>query len=86
MQISSRFTIAVHILTCIKYFEGHIFITSEFLAGSIGVNPVIIRQIIIKLKKAGIVKVGRGRGSFQRRMCLVKSSVLKRLLRKWKHI
>ena len=65
MQIASRFTIAVHILTCINYVEGHIFITSEFLAGSIGVNPVIIRQIIIKLKKAGIVKVGRGRGGIK---------------------
>ncbi len=65
MQISSRFTIAVHILACIKYFEGHVFITSDFLAGSIQVNPVIIRRVIIQLKAAGMVKVGRGRGGIK---------------------
>ena len=61
LQISSRFTIAVHILECIKYFEGEASITSEFLSGSIGVNAVIIRRIISQLKSAGLVKVGRGR-------------------------
>ena len=65
MQISSRFTIAVHILTCIKYFEGSTFITSDFLAGSIGVNPVIIRRIILQLKSAGMIRVGRGRGGIR---------------------
>ena len=44
MQISSRFTIAVHILTCIDYFADEYTITSDFLAGSVGVNPVIIRH------------------------------------------
>ena len=38
LQISSRFTIAVHILECIRYFEGEASITSEFLSGSIGVK------------------------------------------------
>ena len=59
MQISSRFTIAVHILTCINYFNEE-RITSDFLAGSIGVNPVIVRQVILKLKAANLVKVLRG--------------------------
>ncbi|MBR1437241.1 MAG: Rrf2 family transcriptional regulator [Synergistaceae bacterium] len=61
MQISSRFTIAVHILECIKYFEGRNAITSEFLSGSIGVNAVIIRRIISQLKAAGLVSVERGK-------------------------
>lgn len=61
MQISSRFTIAVHILECLKYFEGKIPVTSDFLSGSIGVNAVIIRRIISQLKAAGLVKVERGR-------------------------
>ena len=61
MQISSRFTIAVHILECIKYFEGKNAITSEFLSGSIGVNAVIIRRIISQLKAAGLVSVERGK-------------------------
>ncbi|MBQ7155627.1 MAG: Rrf2 family transcriptional regulator [Synergistaceae bacterium] len=62
MQISSRFTIAVHILTCIDYFHEEYTITSDFLAGSVGVNPVIIRQIILQLKAAGLVEVVRGKG------------------------
>ena len=61
MQISSRFTIAVHILTCIDYFVDERVITSEFLASSVGVNPVIIRQVILQLKAAGLVDVTRGK-------------------------
>ena len=61
MQISSRFTIAVHILACIDYFAEEHTITSEFLASSVGVNPVIIRQVILRLKAAGLVDVIRGK-------------------------
>ena len=61
MQISSRFTIAVHILTCIDYVADEYTITSDFLADSVGVNPVIIRQVILQLKAAGLVEVIRGR-------------------------
>lgn len=60
MQITSRFTIAVHIITCIDFFKGERKITSEFLAGSIGANPVIIRTVISKLKAAGIVYTSQG--------------------------
>ena len=65
MQITSRFTIAVHILACVKYFEGKVSLTSEFLAGSIGVNPVIVRQIISKLKSAGIIISKHGKGGLR---------------------
>ena len=61
VQISSRFTIAVHILTCIDYFAEEHIITSDFLASSVGVNPVIIRQVILQLKAAGLVEVFRGK-------------------------
>ena len=62
IQISSRFTIAVHILTATEYFHEQYLITSEFLASSIQVNPVIIRRIISQLKAAGMIQVSRGRG------------------------
>lgn len=52
MQISSRFTIAVHIFACIKTFENDYKITSDFLAGSTNVNPVIIRKILGQLKRS----------------------------------
>lgn len=60
MQISSRFTIALHIFTCIEEFKNDYKITSDFLASSINVNPVGIRRILQKLKSAGIITVARG--------------------------
>lgn len=62
MQISSRFTIAVHIFVCIDTFKDDFKITSDFLASSVNVNPVIIRKILSQLKNAGLVKVQRGSG------------------------
>ncbi len=63
MQISSRFTIALHILTALETFQGQYRLTSRFLAGSIQANPVIIRNILLQLKAAGFVQIPRGRGS-----------------------
>ena len=60
MQISSRFTIAVHILTCIDTLKDEMPLNSETIAGSVGVNPVIIRNLFGKLKKAGLIIVQRG--------------------------
>ncbi|MBQ7574603.1 MAG: Rrf2 family transcriptional regulator [Clostridia bacterium] len=62
MQISSRFTIAIHIITCIETFKDEYKTTSDFLAASVNVNPVIIRRILQQLKKAGIVETKRGSG------------------------
>lgn len=60
MQITSRFTIAVHVLTCIDYFKDMDRVNSDFLAGSVGTNPVIVRTVISKLREAGIVNTQRG--------------------------
>lgn len=62
MQISSRFTIAIHTLTCIGIFQDEHKITSEFLARSVNVNPVIIRKVLGQLKNAELVQVQRGSG------------------------
>lgn len=62
MQISSRFTIAVHILVCIEAFKNEYKLTSDFLASSVNVNPVVIRRLLQQLKKAGIITVKRGSG------------------------
>ena len=62
MQISSRFTIAVHIFACIDTFQDKKKITSDFLAASVNVNPVIIRKILSQLKTAGLIEVQRGSG------------------------
>lgn len=62
MQISSRFTIAIHMMTCMETFKEDYKITSDFLASSINVNPVIIRRILSQLKDAGLIEVKRGTG------------------------
>ena len=61
MQISSRFTMAVHMFACIDTFSD-MKMTSDFMAGSIGTNPVIIRKLLGQLKAAGLVEVARGTG------------------------
>ena len=62
MQISSRFTLAIHIFACIDTFGNEYKVTSDFLAGSTNVNPVIIRKILGQLKGAGLIEVARGTG------------------------
>lgn len=62
MQISSRFTLAVHIFACIDTFGKEYKVTSDFLAGSTNVNPVVIRKILGQLKGAGLISVARGTG------------------------
>ena len=62
MQFSSRFTIAVHIMLCLIRFGSEYKLTSNFLAGSVNVNPVIIRKILGQLKEAELVEVEAGVG------------------------
>ena len=62
MQISSRFTIALHIFTCVDTFKDDYKVTSDFLARSINTNPVIIRKILTQLKNAGLNTEARGTG------------------------
>ena len=45
MQISSRFTMAIHMFACMDTFQD-MKMTSDFMAGSIGTNPVIIRKLL----------------------------------------
>ena len=61
MQITSKFTIAVHIITAIDYFKDDMKVTSNFLAGSVGANPVIVRTVMGSLKDAGIISISQGK-------------------------
>ena len=51
MPFSSRTTIATHVLLAIVTFKGQAKTTSSFLAGSVNVNPVIIRNILGQPKR-----------------------------------
>lgn len=62
MQIASRFTIALHIFACVRAFGRTRKVTSDFLAGSIRTNPVVIRKLLSQLSSAGLITVARGTG------------------------
>jgi len=62
MQVSRDLTIAIHMLLCISHFHDENNVTSRFLAESVGVNPVIIRRLLVKLKDAGLITVRPGTG------------------------
>jgi Rrf2 family protein len=61
MQISSKFTIAIHLLAVIHYLGEDGKATSSVLAGSIGVNPVIVRNVMGNLKEAGLINISQGK-------------------------
>jgi len=62
MRISVKCSSAIHVLLMIAVLPSHYKITSEFLASSVGSNPVEIRKLLSSLKKAGIIDVARGPG------------------------
>ncbi|MVN77199.1 transcriptional regulator [Hymenobacter sp. HMF4947] len=62
MQISSRFSVAVHVLTLLAVTPPGELLTSDRMAGSVNTNPVIIRRILGQLKKAGLVEVRAAAG------------------------
>lgn len=65
MQISTKFTIAIHVLAAVDFFGKDRKVTSGFLAASIGSNPVIIRNIMSDLQNAGIITTKRGPGGIE---------------------
>ncbi|WP_308637153.1 Rrf2 family transcriptional regulator [Paenibacillus silvisoli] len=67
-QISTRFSIAVHILSLIAVSPDEC--TGDYIAGSVNTNPVVIRRIMGMLKKAGLVDVrpGVGGASLRKRL------------------
>ena len=62
MQISIKCSVAVHCLIFIHEAKGIAKVTSSLLAESTGSNPVVIRNILSALKKAGLITVPRGTG------------------------
>ena len=62
MQSSMKCSVAVHCLIFIYEAKGKARVTSTLLAQSTGCNPVVIRNILSALKKAGMISVARGPG------------------------
>ena len=53
MSTSSRFAVAVHILTLLASADGPV--PSSLIAGSVGTNPALIRRLVAQLADAGLV-------------------------------
>jgi len=59
MARNCRFAVAVHACTVLALHSEEP-VTSEFVAGSVNTNPVVVRRILSALAKAGIVRSQRG--------------------------
>lgn len=61
MRINTRFPVAVHMLALTAMLQKKgIPITSDLLAQSVGTNPVVIRQMMSLLRKAGLIETKSG--------------------------
>ncbi|MEV6424693.1 Rrf2 family transcriptional regulator [Streptomyces sp. NPDC051662] len=65
MGANSRLTVAAHALTWIGLYRrrGHEVATSEQIATSANINSVVIRRLLWRLRKAGLVDSRRGAGA-----------------------
>ncbi|WP_417354903.1 Rrf2 family transcriptional regulator [Flavobacterium sp.] len=59
-MISGKFAITLHILTLLSKFPDE-YLSSEFLAGSMNINPVLVRKEIANLKKHNMVESREGK-------------------------
>lgn len=57
---NGRFAISVHILTLLAMVEEE-WISSDYLAGSININPVLVRKELGNLRANGLVKSKEGK-------------------------
>jgi DNA-binding IscR family transcriptional regulator len=65
MQIGTRFSVAIHILLAVEVFKDSHKVTSDFLAGSVNTNPVVIRKIMGLLREAGLIEIAAGTGGIK---------------------
>ena len=59
-MISGKFAITIHILTLLTKFPDE-YLSSEFIAGSVNLHPVLVRKEIANLKKNNIVESKEGK-------------------------
>jgi Rrf2 family protein len=62
---NSRFSISVHILTLLASAKGEL-LSSDYIAGSININPVLVRKELINLRKHNLIgsKEGKNGGAY----------------------
>lgn len=57
---NGRFPISLHILTLMASAEGEL-LASDFIAGSININPVLVRKEISNLRNHGLIESKEGK-------------------------
>lgn len=57
---NSRFAISLHILTLLEKANGEL-LSSDYIAGSININPVLVRKELINLRNSGLVTSKEGK-------------------------
>lgn len=62
MQVTSKFSIGINTLLCMKFYTDKHKLTGDFLADKVGVNPATMRSIMSTLKNAGMIDTERGIG------------------------
>jgi Rrf2 family protein len=62
---NSRFSVSIHILTLLAKAEGEL-LSSEHIAGSVRINPVLVRKELINLQNHKLVasKEGKNGGAY----------------------
>ncbi|WP_420237617.1 Rrf2 family transcriptional regulator [Telmatobacter bradus] len=61
MNLSARLTVALHVLALLASMPDEA-LTSEFIAGSVNTNPVVIRRVMAHLRRVGYVRSQPGSG------------------------
>ena len=61
MLASSRLTVGIHILTLLALNRAE-SLTSEYIAGSVNTNPVVVRRVLGALRRARLVTSQGGNG------------------------
>lgn len=54
MSSNSRFAVAIHVMTLMAQSPGKP-VTSDYVAGSVNTNPVVIRRLLASMRRAGLV-------------------------------
>lgn len=62
MRIDTKCSIGIHCMIIIAVYGDKCKMTSEMIARSTGCNNVIIRNILGRLKKSGLIMIARGVG------------------------
>ena len=58
-MLSSRFAVAVHMLTLIASGDEEA-VTSDYIAGSVRTNAVVVRRLLGRLRRVGLVRIQPG--------------------------